>query len=517
MKTHFLATLLLSVLVFGCKPRTQELRPQTTNINPDVIEQAKTYFENAQSVALTKTVEVSLGARDNRINLWAYPVFRTFQPIWSKTEQVTLLNGNKVLITPISRNMKVDYNNLYYIRRLRIELNTQNQVVKANIVELVTLKHTVASQKYQIIANVFEEIQTRTDAKILVFDAGYTPQIESGSWKGETTNTTANLRPTSGSDSPGCYQLVAVVSCSDVQYLQEPAPCSADMPGAFQGFGTPINNCPNGGGSPWTPPSDPNNPPGSGQTGNGGGDNGQDQPLDPNFTPDHIEDPEGIYKEYKTYISAGLTGTKEYINTFSTSENPQVQAMVSFMRKKLDAYEQAEKDIKLIEKSTYKYFFKSMPPEVDVNGKYIPQGETYYDIANNKIVVAFPQNVGITAAVVLGLKAHEMRHVGQFETGKLSYSKTPDSEGKGKGGVLYDLQDEVDAYKIQYILMVNFHDNGKIDFLGKPAPNFVVNNTTVLASGIYNSIPTTQITIKTKPEGTTLQNATNPTDIFVKP
>jgi hypothetical protein len=222
------------------------------------------YFENAQSQALTKTVEVSIGARSNQINLFAFASFRTFNPVWNKTEQVTLLNGNKVLITPVRRNLKVDYNNLYYIRRLRIELNAQNQVVKANIVELVTLKRTVASQKYQIIANVFEEINTRTDAKIMVFDAGYTPQIESGSWKGETTNSNANAKGDNGTP-PGCYQLIAVVSCSDVQFIQSPAPCD-DPSVSFQGFGNPINNCPGGGsgGGGWTPPSDPNNPPFSG-------------------------------------------------------------------------------------------------------------------------------------------------------------------------------------------------------------------------------------------------------------
>ncbi|KOY84273.1 hypothetical protein AD998_21855 [bacterium 336/3] len=266
-------------MFLGCKPRTQELTPQKTAINPDLIEQAKTYFENVQSVALTKTVEVSLGARGNRVNLWAYAPFRIFTPIWNKTEQVNLSNGKRVLITPLYRNMTIRYaNELYYIRRLRVELNAQNEIVKANIVELVTLAGSVAQNKNMIIANVFEEIQTRTDAKIMVFDAGYTPQIENGSWKGRGNNNANNRGSSNSSDSPGCYQLIAVVGCSDIQYIQDVAPCSADMPGAFQGFGTPINNCPNGGGSSWTPP-DPSNPPPGG--GGSNGDNGQEQPFIP--------------------------------------------------------------------------------------------------------------------------------------------------------------------------------------------------------------------------------------------
>ena len=508
MKNNFLAFLMLTAMFFGCKPRTQELRPQQSTIDSDLIEQAKTYFENEQSIALTKTVEVSLGARGNQINLFAYASFRTFNPVWNKTEQVNLLNGNKVLITPLRRNLKVDYNNLYYIRRLRIELNTQNQVVKANIVELITLKHSVASQKYQIIANVFEEINTRTDAKILVFDAGYTPQIESGSWKGETNNN-ANNRGQGGSssDSPSCYQLIAVVSCSDVQYIQDTVPCSADMPGAFQGFGTPINNCPGGGGgSPWTPPSDPNNPPGSGQTGNGGGDNGQDQPLDPNYLPPNIQDPEGIYAGFKQSISVGLQGVNTYINTYSTSENPQVQAMVSFMRKKKETLEKLVVDIQAIEASSRNYRFISIPPEGGLS-----QGETYYDVANNEIVIAFP--VSSNSGENLGLKAHEVHHGGQFERGTLSFNKIT-----GKAGVLADLQDEIECCEIQYMMDIDFLRYGKVDFLGNPATNFTVNSTTVLALGIYNALPTTQITINTNPQGTTLQNAgTNATDIFVLP
>ncbi|MDX1902664.1 MAG: hypothetical protein SFU27_00785, partial [Thermonemataceae bacterium] len=432
-----------------------------------------------------------------------------------KTKQMTLTNGNKVLITPLFRKLSIDYSNLYYIRRLRIEITPQGQIAKANIVEIVTTKGTVGEQKYNIIANVFEEIETRADAKIMVYDIGYNPQLENNSWKGEATANRSSWvqRPTNGSDTPPiCYYLTATADCNTVQYIADiSVTCDAgDAVGTIYGVGNIVNTC--GGGSVYVPPYDPNNPVPISGGGSGTGDTGQDEPLDPNFTPTHIEDPEGIYKEYKTYIKGGLEGTKAYINNFSNSDNPQVQAMVSFMRKKLDAFKQAEADVKLIEKSKYNYIFKSVPPE---DGR--PQGETYYDVANNKIVVAFPKNEGITAAVVLGLKAHEMRHVGQFESGKLSFLKTPNSEGKGTGGVLHDLQDEVEAYKLQYILTVDFHNNGKVDFLGNPATNFEVNNTTVLATNLYNLIPTTQITIKSNPEGTTLQNATNPTDIFVKP
>jgi hypothetical protein len=412
--------------------------------------------------------------------------------------------------------LKVDYNNLYYIRRLRIELNAQNQVVKANIVELVTLKRTVASQKYQIIANVFEEIQTRTDAKILVFDAGYTPQIENGSWKGEGTNTTANQRPISGNDSPGCYQLVAVVGCSDIQYIQDPAPCSADMPGAFQGFGTPINNCPGGGsGGGWTPPSDPNNPPGSGQTGNGGGDLGQDEPLDPNYLPPTFDDPNGYYKAYKTMLNQMITDTQTYLDTPPYGLE-WTETQRNNLRRKIDELKKAKNEIKTIEKSKLRYYFAS--------GGHPRRGGIKYDPATQRVLVLFP-----TLALLqnthsnFGLKAHEMKHVYQLETGKISLDKVT-----GESGVLYDLYDEVEATDRQYIIDAGLN-YGQVDINMNRVPNYYqINTTTLLQLGLdaaadndgqplYQDLPRSQITINTNPQGTNLQNATNPTDIFVKP
>ncbi len=56
-----------------------------------------------------------------------------------------------------------------------------------------------------------------------------------------------------------------------------------------------------------------------------------------------------------------------------------------------------------------------------------------------------------------------------------------------------------------------------VDIELNPSPSFTVNTSTVLGLGIYNTLPATQITINTNPQGTNLQNATNPTDIFVKP
>lgn len=178
---------------------------------------------------------------------------------------------------------------------------------------------------------------------------------------------------------------------------------------------------------------------------------------------------------------------------------------MSYKRIRQEALEKAINDIAIIEKSTHQYKFISLPPE---NGRL--SGEIYYDVANSKIVIAFPQSTN--GKSYLGLKAHEVHHGAQFETGKLSFNKIA-----GKAGVLYDLQDEVECYSIQYTLQTNEVTYGMVDIELNPSPSFTVNTSTVLGLGIYNTLPATQITINTNPQGTNLQNATNPTDIFVKP
>nr|MCU0440342.1 hypothetical protein [Raineya sp.] len=237
------------------------------------------------------------------------------------------------------------------------------------------------------------------------------------------------------------------------------------------------------------------------------GDNGQDQPLDPNYLPPTFSDPEGIYKAYKEALVTDLADTKNQIQNFGTSQIPNLVKMVNYLRIRQEKLEKAISDVARIEASTRSYKFISLAP--DANGK--PQGETSYDVATNQIVIAFPQST--SGKQGLGLKAHEVHHAVQFLDGKLSFNKTT-----GKAGVLADLQDEIECYEIQYVLDTNFINYGTVDINLEPAPNFTVNSTTVLALGIYNALPTTEININTNPQGTTLQNAgTNATDIFVKP
>lgn len=279
MMKQTLAFLSLIVALWSCNMRKEIKIPYQAD--PQLVEQARFYFEKNQPLLLQQNVPAkNIQTRDNRVNYWEYLGFKTFTPNWAKTEQITLTNGNRVLITPLYRNLKVDYGNLYYIRRLRIELDAEDLIVNANIIELITFKKSVAERKYPIIGNVFEEINTRTDAKIMMYDIGYNPISENTSWKGEAIANTTNLRDDNPIPPPTCYYLTAVAGCNDVQYLADiSVDCdSGDDANTIYGVGNIVNNCP-GGGSPYIPPYDPNNP--VPISGGGSGDTGQDQPFSP--------------------------------------------------------------------------------------------------------------------------------------------------------------------------------------------------------------------------------------------
>ncbi len=61
-------------------------------------------------------------------------------------------------------------------------------------------------------------------------------------------------------------------------------------------------------------------------------------------------------------------------------------------------------------------------------------GNINYDTSTNEV------NVNLKGGYNTGMFAHELKHAYQFETGKLSFN------ANGSGGILYDVQDEVEAY-----------------------------------------------------------------------
>lgn len=122
-----------------------------------------------------------------------------------------------------------------------------------------------------------------------------------------------------------------------------------------------------------------------------------------------IVDDYGIIKDFQTYINNAMAKTEDL-------------SMLSF-------FNTINKRIKTLEESNITYVFE-YTEEKDMS-------ETSYQ--DGKIVVRVDENT-------IGLIGHELTHCYQFETGKLSFKKD------GSPGLLYDITDEVAAYKTQYKL-----------------------------------------------------------------
>ena len=93
-------------------------------------------------------------------------------------------------------------------------------------------------------------------------------------------------------------------------------------------------------------------------------------------------------------------------------------------------YQKALDELSKLEKSTQLYHIFENRASLYFNG------ETSYDILNNRVNISFDGNIDQLA--------HELVHAFQFETGFLSFS-----DNTGTSGVLYDLVDEREAYSRQ--------------------------------------------------------------------
>jgi hypothetical protein len=270
MKKQFLAFLMLTAMFWGCNLRKDV---NYTAINPETLEQAKLYFQNNQNALIP-----SKASSRTEAEVFSSPEFHTFTPLWDKTVQTNLTNGNKVLITPVSRAMYVQYpNNLYFIRRLRTELNRNGRPIKAHIVELVTTEAQVAEQKDQIITNFFTEIETRTNARLIAFDIGYNFEIGNTKWQSFSGIT----------ESTHCYNYDYVMICNVMFVFQAEVPCPNDPTGGngnepARSAGQRVESCGSGGVSGGYTGGGNQDPPGGGGGGNPS-DIGQDQPFIPDF------------------------------------------------------------------------------------------------------------------------------------------------------------------------------------------------------------------------------------------
>lgn len=258
---------------WACK-KPIEIRPQSNFLSI-----AKDYFETQQKKLFLQNNPIQRN-NDARLD----PKYRTFYPDWQKAEISQLPNGNSVLIVPIWREYRVIYpNDLYFIRRLRIEFSPTGQVLKGNIVELITNKSTIAQQKNHLIGNIFEAIKYTNQARINIFDMDYQLEQNNKTWR--------------AIEAEYCYEYYLVNICGLELILQMEVPCPHepinDDSDSYRSEPTYIQRCggDSGGGGVTLPPINlpphlpPYMPPNNQEPGGGGGgvipphDWGQDIPL----------------------------------------------------------------------------------------------------------------------------------------------------------------------------------------------------------------------------------------------
>lgn len=427
-KLKWIATMAILLQLVACKNK-KFLEPQSTSHN--LLPELQQWY--SKNPATWKNFTKSKNLRTNE------PDTSLFYPQWYQTSTLVDNNGNYVFIIPIYREFLVAYTDDYdVVRRLRIVTNEYGEVIQVSIMEIITERNSLAVIEKNILRNLNHLEVSNFSGIILEYDMSYQLQrsrfwlngnlVKQGievSLEQEIANNSQRSNdcfpaymyvripgdcPNTGQ--PGHTGQLCLVQDTWVRvlvgydcFLHSVAPNPINVGGGgtnitdpFQGF---LSGCCGSLG---------------GDTGsNIGGPRGGYYFIDPNYLPPNFDDPSGIYRSYKKALKDDLEVTNSFIQNYITTPIPDLQKIVSYKRIRLEALKKAIADIVIIEKSTRQYKFITLPPE---NGR--PSGETYYDVGNNKIVIAFPQSTN--GKDKLGLKAHEVHHGAQFETGKLSFS-----------------------------------------------------------------------------------------------
>ncbi|MDX1903742.1 MAG: hypothetical protein SFU27_06240 [Thermonemataceae bacterium] len=464
-----------------------------------------------------------------------------FLPQW---DDAVVENGtsNKIISVPLHRYLSVAYpQQRDFARRLHLETDTEGNVLNASILEMQSPAGELRTKELDIAKNNTNNFT----GLVIAYDLNH--QITKTNFydKGILLNDNLSYREVAensqGNKSAGCTIISAQIWIDCIDYTGTYGNNTTSPPGStstcgywetlyeYEYCGSAGGNGGNGdtGGTPSYPTS-PGSPTNTGG-GGGAGSSTPSTPIDPganydldleeydeNFVPINFTDSANLYKNFKKNLSALYTQVKntEKLSYFQKLDETKKQRFYK-MKNELKS---TMKEIIIIEKSKFKYSFQSAPYTTIINNgvtTYKIEGWLDYNTSTQKIQVHLPQLPPNThPSKKVALEAHEFKHIHQFEKGRISFNKIT-----GNAGVLYDIEDEVEAYKRQQIIDFGIR-YGDVDLKGNEAIGFTIDSNTVVAYDptAYSTLPKTQITIKTNPQGTTLQNAgTNATDIFVNP
>ena len=178
------------LVLYGCKRHLLDpLNPQT-QLPPKVqLDKVKGFYENGRYKNQPKR---SSPNGNERMTSQDSARFKDFEPQWDKTQVELLPNNEKMLIVPVVRFLRVDYNeNIGFIRRLCIRVDANDDFLEANIVELVGNLNFVKENHNAIFKNYKENNITGFSGVVATYGLNY-DKISTKEFNNGIGNTCAN-------------------------------------------------------------------------------------------------------------------------------------------------------------------------------------------------------------------------------------------------------------------------------------------------------------------------------------
>jgi hypothetical protein len=144
--SKILVFLLILGILYGCKRQILDpLNPQNNLPQKTQFDKIKNFYEKGRYKNQQKSSNLT-SADSAR--------FRDFEPDWDKTEVELLPNNEKMLIVPIVRYLNVSYvDSLAFIRKLVISIDEQDNLLEANVVEILGYLNFVPNNYKNIFKN----------------------------------------------------------------------------------------------------------------------------------------------------------------------------------------------------------------------------------------------------------------------------------------------------------------------------------------------------------------------------
>ena len=455
-KSKILVFLLMLGLLYGCKRQILDpLSPQTNLPQKVKLDKVKDFYEKGRYKNQPKRTSSN---GNKRMTAQDSARFKDFEPQWDKTEVELLPNNEKMLIVPVVRFLRVDYNeNLAFVRRLCIRVDANDDFIEANIVDIVGSMFFLPNNYKKIFSNYKNINISYFTGAIFIYELDYTLQKSTFYVNSvlEGNAITQTARPVSN-----CTLIfttwIPPASCpNEGQDNHTGWFCGTSGGGYWEttyelilcdiedGDGTSTGGTSSGG----------TNPGGHGGSGTSGGvgnprDNGCSFCLDENMPPPSVTGT--IYTNAKTNADNIITNLIVDLVGQDTSSQ-EVKAKYRMLK----GLKQMRAIMTKIETNTKKVDLHVVASATDSTGG------TQYDVANNRLLITMPSAPVLPANPTpkqeekyerdvvqhIALLAHELKHVEQYLDGKISFNKV-----SGGQGVLVDASDEVECYTLQFLI-----------------------------------------------------------------